>query len=306
MNLRQIKYFLTISECGSFSKASELLHVAQPSLSQHIRNLEEELGVELLARHPRGATPTEAGQLLYKNLRVIMKDLEHAKHIVRTSFQDPSGDVSLGLSTAACRELAVPIIRQAAERFPRISIHLIEAMSGNLDEWINTGRLDIGLLYEHREVDHLHSTELMEEPLVLVQSTRHADKQQDSIRLVDALDMPLVLPDHPHVLRNLLEQYAAKVGVRLKAAINCDSLPGIIRLVRDGYATIFSEFGVSQEVNRGELVCTPIIDPTPTWKLSIVLSSKTVNMRAAEAVFSVTDEIIRTLVKQRAWKARLI
>lgn len=304
MNLRQIRYFLTIADSGSFSKAAEILHIAQPSLSQHVRNLEDDLGVELLYRHPRGATPTEAGLLLCKHVRAVLRDMEHAKEIVRSSTQDPMGEVSVGLSTAACRELAVPIVQRAAQRYPRISIHLMEAMSGNLDEWIQSGRLDIALLYEHKAFEDIRTTDLMTEDLVLVQSPRHA-RSRESITLAEVLAMPLVLPSQPHILRNVMEQFSARAGQRLNVAVNCDSLPGIVQLVRNGYASIFSAFGVKQEEQRGELHCTPITDPTPSWRLSIVLSQKIVNMRAAAAIANIMRDTICQLVDVGEWQAKL-
>jgi DNA-binding transcriptional LysR family regulator len=83
MDLRQLKYFVQIAESGNFSRAAEVLRIAQPSLSQQIKSLEEELGVKLLVRHARGVTATEHGQQLYDHARRILQELDHAKDSVR-------------------------------------------------------------------------------------------------------------------------------------------------------------------------------------------------------------------------------
>ena len=305
MNLRQIKYFVAIADAGSFSKAAESLHIAQPSLSQHVRNLEEELGVELLNRHPRGATPTEAGLLFCKHVRSVLRDMDYAKEAVRTSTLEPTGEVSIGLSTATCRELAVPIVQAAARQFPNVVIHLVESMSGNLDEWIQSGRLDVALLYEHAPTEDVLTTEVMIEDLVLVTTPERAPKTSTiAFKALSAL--PLVLPGRPHILRNVVETAALRAGYPLNVAVNCDSFAGIVELVLSGYAAIFSEFGVSREVTRGDLVCTPIVDPTPQWRLSVVQSNKTSNARATEAVAQVLSDIAQGMVIGALWKAKVV
>jgi len=97
MDLRQLRYFLRIVEVGSFTRAAEALRVAQPSLSQHIQGLEEELGVELLTRHARGVTPTDLGHVLLGHARIILREVERAKEAVRFSSVNPAGEVMVGL-----------------------------------------------------------------------------------------------------------------------------------------------------------------------------------------------------------------
>jgi LysR family nitrogen assimilation transcriptional regulator len=97
MDLRQLRYFVQISETANFSRAAEILHVAQPSLSQQMKNLEDELGVELLIRHARGVTLTPLGQQLYDDARRILHEVDRARDTLRTQSQSPSGRISVGL-----------------------------------------------------------------------------------------------------------------------------------------------------------------------------------------------------------------
>jgi LysR family transcriptional regulator, nitrogen assimilation regulatory protein len=139
MDLRQLKYFVQITESGNLSRAAEVLRVAQPSLSQQMRNLEDELGVELLARHARGVTPTELGQLLYNHARRILAEVDRAKESVRSHSANPSGRISVGLPTSASRGLSLSLFLALAQRQPNITLHLVEAMTGYLDELVQAG-----------------------------------------------------------------------------------------------------------------------------------------------------------------------
>ena len=305
MDLRQLRYFLRIVEAGSFSKASEALRIAQPSLSHHVRELEEELGVELLTRHARGVIPTDFGFILCDHARVILREVNRTKERIRDAAESPGGEVLVGLSTATSRGLAVPLIQAVAVDYPRISIHLVEAMSGSLYEWVQAGRLDIVLSYESKSTDTLLATEVITEELQLILPSNHPLAGRRAVPLSEVANLPLVLPGLPHIIRRVIERNFAIAGLELRVLINCDSAPAIAELVRHGYATFLPSFGLSAEIARGELVAVPIVDPTPTWQLSIVLSQKSTNSRAAKIVAGILHDVASQLVQRGVWPAQL-
>lgn len=306
MRFRQLKYFLQIADSGSLSKASELLNVAQPSLSQQLKALEDELGVELFVRHDRGVTPTEHGRLLAEHARTILQQVDRTRELLASRASNPVGRVFLGLPTSACRGLVVPLITATKERYPDVTLHVVEAMSGSLGEWIQNGRLDVALLYDHKVLDMASSTDVMSEDLLLIVPRRSPYAKRRSIEFSALGSIPLVMPGRPHVIRVVAEQTAARCHVDLDIVIDCDSLPGMIKLVLDGYATIFPHFGVSDEIERGDVVAVPIVKPTPSWGLSIVLSKRTEHLVAAKAFAGLMAEVIRDQVANRRWRGRVL
>jgi LysR family nitrogen assimilation transcriptional regulator len=305
MDIRQLRYFLRIVEAGSFSKASEALHIAQPSLSHHVRELEQELGVELLTRHARGVVPTDFGFLLCDHARAILREVTRTKERIRDAAESPSGEVLVGLTTATCRGLAVPLMDAVTKEYPRISVHLVEAMSGSLYEWAQSGRLDVVLSYESKSTESLLATELITEDLCLVLPSSHALSGETSIPFSKLATLQLVLPGLPHVIRQVIERNFVRTDLELRGVITCDSMAGIVQLVRDGYATLLPSFGVLDEIKRGEVCAVSIVDPTPSWRLSIVLCRKSTNSRAAKAVAGVLHHVASVLVDQGVWPAQL-
>ncbi|MCJ2052301.1 LysR family transcriptional regulator [Methylobacterium sp. J-070] len=307
MDLRQLRYFAQIAESGNVSRAAEVLRIAQPSLSQQMRNLEDELGVELLFRHARGVTPTELGLKFYDHARRILQEAERAKEVVRSLATSPSGRISVGLPTSACRGLSLPLHRAMSEALPNINLHIVEAMSGTLDEWIQSGRLDAALLYDHKAFEHVAWTEMMIEDLMFVVPAAHtlAAKREIGFRHVFQQALPVVLPGRPNVLRAVIDQLAARYEVT-PTATDCESLPAIAELVRaQAFATIMPHFALAAEIERGEVVAIPIKDPTPSWRLSVVVSQRTLNPRGSEAVAKVLASVIGDLVEHSVWRARL-
>ena len=95
MNLRRLKYFVKIVDIGSLTQAAEILHIAQPALSQQLATLEGECRQQLLVRTKRGVTPTEAGTTLYRHAQIILRQVEQAQNDVKKSGQALSGQVSV-------------------------------------------------------------------------------------------------------------------------------------------------------------------------------------------------------------------
>ena len=210
MDLRQLRSLVHISDCGSLSRAAEIMRTSQPALSLQIKHLETELGVELLHRHARGVTLTDIGRVFCDHVRTILKDVERAKEIVSSQVKSPTGKVSVGLPTSACRGVSAQLIATVSKRHPNISLHIVEAMTGTLDEWVQMGRLDVALLYDHKPFENVAWTEMMVEDLMLIADGKNPIVKRASIRFSELENLPIVLPGNPHVIRNVID----RIGVR--------------------------------------------------------------------------------------------
>ncbi len=305
MDLRQLKYFVQIAETGNFSRAAEVLRIAQPSLSQQIKSLEAELGVPLFVRHARGVTTTEQGQQFYEHARRILQEIDNAKGVLRSQTSDPTGRVSIGLPTSACRGLSLPLFQVMAERLPNVTLHIVEAMTGYLDEFIQAGRLDVALLYDHKAFEHVAWTEMITEDLMLFVPANSPMARRRSVSFRKVFEFPVVLPGRPNVLRTVIEQLAARHEITMNVR-DCDSLPAIAKLVCDGqFMAVMPHFAFVDEMERGEMVAIPIVDPVPSWTLSVVVSQRTMHSRASEAAARVMADLIGEMVKQGTWRAKL-
>ena len=305
MDLKQLRSLIHIADCGSLSRAAEILRTSQPSLSLQIKHLEAELGIELLNRHARGVTLTDLGHIFCEHARTILKDVERAKDTISTHVRSPTGKVSVGLPTSACRGVSSRLIQAVAQKYPNISVHIVEAMTGTLDEWVQLGRLDVALLYDHKAFENVAWTEMMVEDLMLIAAKGNAILLRETVRFEELKDLPLVLPGKTHVLRYVIERISARMGVEPNVAIESDSLTAISQMVSLGYMTIMPHFAMMDEIRRGEMEAVSIVEPTPSWRMSVVVSKRTINARSSKAVATTLAEEIRSMVENGIWKARL-
>lgn len=134
MDIRQLRYFLTIADEGSFSRAAQRLNIAQPALSLHVRKMEEALGSKLLTRHSGGVTPTETGLHLAERARRLLSEFDQMREEIHQIGKEPGGTVRIGLPGTISSILSVPLIAHLHRHHPGIKLIIAEAMSGFVSE----------------------------------------------------------------------------------------------------------------------------------------------------------------------------
>ena len=147
MDLKRLRYFVCVSELGSFTLAARHLGVAQPALSRHIRQLEAECGSPLLRRNGRGAELTEVGRTMLEHGRSLLEQVGRLEAGLRAAKGAPVGAVNLGLPPSVCMILVEPLFHRLRRDFPGVRLHVSEGFSGDVKDWLVGGRLDVGVLY---------------------------------------------------------------------------------------------------------------------------------------------------------------
>ncbi|MBN8248268.1 MAG: LysR family transcriptional regulator [Verrucomicrobia bacterium] len=145
MDLRHLRYFQAIAEDLSFSSAARRLNVVQPALSRALKELEAELGVELLARTRRSARLTPAGRILLDETSLMFERLEQAVRRVRRAAEGQEGELRLGYIGPPTRRFLGPLLEEFGRRCPRVTVHLEERTPERVWEMVARGRLHVGL-----------------------------------------------------------------------------------------------------------------------------------------------------------------
>lgn len=308
MDIRQLRYFIAIVEQGSFSRAAAILHIAQPALSLHVRNIEADLGTPLLFRSPQGVVPTEAGEILLRNARIILDQLVVTEEEIRGHKSDPSGVVRLGLPGTISEILSVPLITEARRRYPRIQLRIAEAMSGFVLEWIRESRIDLAVIYRKVSDAGLATVELLEEELVFFAPENGLGEEivlpepGRQLGLSEIAGLPLILPGQDHGLRSLLDQHAKVANVDLNVSIEVDSYSNIKELVAAGFGcSVLPLNAVSREVQAGSLRSWVIADPPIRRSVHLASAVERPMTNAVAAIRDLVQELLRDLARNGSW-----
>jgi LysR family nitrogen assimilation transcriptional regulator len=297
MDLKQLEYFVRVAELGSFTRAAQALNIAQPALSRQVRLLEVELRQNLLVRNGRGATPTQAGQLLLEHGRGILHQVERAREELGRVRSGLSGRVALGLPPSVARVLTVPLTRAFRQRMPDAQLSISEGLSTAMQENLQNGRLDIAVLYNPSQVPGIEHTALVKEELLLVQPRPpglQEDPPPNPISLQEVAALPLVIPTRPNAIRMHVESEMAAIGCRPQIALEIDGVSAILDLVADGagYA-ILSRNAVMRSVRPSAFAVRQVSEPALTIQLTTAVSSLRPTTLTQQATLALITEVVK-------------
>ena len=313
LDLRQLYYFLALAEHGSISAAAAALNMAQPSLSENIAKLENKLDVKLAVRGARGIQLTAAGMALATRGGEIVGAVDSLVQEVRQLGGDPRGPVSVGIPPSLSILFSVPLLETIHNEYPLIRLHIAEAMSGDILDWINLDRVDVGCVYEVSDSSPYSFEPLLTEELFLVTAPDNWDGPigPDGVALspISATrlqELPMVLTSLSHGARKLQEKFSRSIGIHLKVVAEIDSLPHIVEMVSRASAyTILSHGAVINQVAAGTLALVPIEEPTIRRTAYIVRKRSRPVTKASAIVESCIQSIVREMVDRYKLKAVL-
>ncbi len=299
MNLRRLKYFVKIVDIGSLTQAADVLHIAQPALSQQLATLEGEFRQQLLVRTKRGVTPTEAGQILYRHAQIILRQFEQAQSDVNNAGQSLSGQVSVGLAPGtAASALALPLLKAVRARHPAILLYLNENFGTTLSELVMNGRMDMAVLYAGKSMVHgLSFQPLLKEQLFLV-APRGTPNLPVEIELAKLNDMNLLLPRPYNYLRKYVDEAFASQQLTAHVVAEIESAATLNAAVAAGLgATILPESAARAMAASIQAQLSWIISPAIEVPLALCVSDHLPLSEPAQAV----KDIILELVEQQTF-----
>ncbi|WLE63024.1 LysR substrate-binding domain-containing protein [Burkholderia plantarii] len=298
MDIRQLKYFVAIVDCGSLSKAAERLCVAQPSLSQQVAGLETELKARLLLRSHQGVKPTEAGRALYLRARDVLRQVAQIPLAVQVGGAE-AGEVAIGLPTSVAVVFAMPLYRHVRRHFPGIRLHIVEGMSGHLAELMANGRLDMAILFREAETRGVSVRPLFEENLYAFGEIAGI-RAGEPVPLRRLAGIPLVLPSNANGLRTLIERAFAREGVEPDVVADVDSLPTMLAIARERDAvTIVSSDAFADPADQP--LVHRIVEPGISRAVALCVPTALPASAASLAIQALVARLVGELVDSGVW-----
>ena len=254
--------------------AAEGLKVAQPALGVQIRQLESELGLELLVRHSRGVTPTQAGTLLFERAKRIIADVEATQRELQALNNARADHLVLGVPPSIMLLLGPDILLDAQHEMPGVSLSLVEERSVVLLEAVERGQIDVTFAWNVGDRADFDRLALLEEDLLLVTSP-DAVRGEGPVSFAEALGHELVIAGERGMIRNIVQGEARRLGLAMRLAFEVHSVNSMKALIgRRGGATIMPYSLAPQELSAGTFVARRIERPTITRTLYLVRPAK--------------------------------
>ena len=233
MELRHLRYFIAVAEAGSFTEAAEKkLHTAQPSLSRQIRELENEVGAQLLTRNARGIELTAAGKAFLDYARMALIQVDAAGEAARRAAKPSKPTFAIGFLTGQEIDWLPEVMRVLRDELPNIDVTVSSQYSPDLAEALMRGKLDVAFMRPETKAAELIYKVVIREPLVVILPSDHRLASRDVIDPKEIAEESLLSVSHTApALRAVIDGYLKRIGINSKPAHEADNLAMAMSLI---------------------------------------------------------------------------
>lgn len=227
MEIRVLRYFLTVVREQSITKASEVLHITQPTLSRQLAQMEEEVGVKLFDRGTRKITLTNEGLLLRRRAEEILQLVDKTERELVVQEEQVEGKITIGCGEIASVQLLPDLFKSFHEKYPRVTFDIYTATADHVKDQMDRGLVDIGLLLEPIDIEKYDFIRLdMKERWVALMRPDSPLAEKDSVTAGELSELPLILPRRLRVQSELASWfggYYEKLNVLFTSNLSTNS-----------------------------------------------------------------------------------
>lgn len=300
MDIRRLRSFVTIVDMGSITRAADVLHIAQPALSQQLASIEEHFRQKLLTRSQQGVVMTDAGKVVYRHAQVILRQMEQAQAEALEAGAVLSGRVSVGLAPfSSAATLALPLLEETKRRHPGILLHITESVSQPYSQMIMNGRLEMGLIHGSGPIRGVKYEPLLREEFVLaVHKSFGVQPDNVPIGVAELASLPFLLPPAYNFVRRAIDLAFTRSRKDLTVVAELESVRTIARGVDCGLGATITPRAIADRIvaeSNQEIVVRQVSSPMIEEVLSFCVSDTTPLSEPALAVKDILLQLAETL-----------
>jgi DNA-binding transcriptional LysR family regulator len=306
LNFSRLELFCQVAGFGSLTKAAVMLDTAPSAISRQLTILESECGGRLFHRTGRGVSLTDLGERILPRAQSLLAEADQFAKEIKGTAHVASGEVRIGVLAATAESLVPSLFRRVQKQYPEVLLRVLEGTTGQLDEWVSVGRIDIALVVRQGK-----SVAPNEYPLALSRSYLIGAPDQplvdgDTIDFARLHGVPLILPGLPNGLRASLSQLAKQQNIDLNVALEADSMSIQTSMVEQGCGfTILPKHAVLRELREGTLKAAKIVNPEIQRTITLTTTRQKPLNLACREVFRLVRCIVEELSNEQTgiWQA---
>lgn len=296
MNQAALKMFIDVAELGSLTKAALLYGTTQPHISRQISELERECGGRLFQRTGRGVVLTALGEQITPRVRAWLMDTDQLLNDIKKASGTPVGTVRIGMLPSTAHPLVSTLYYSLKERFPLVKLVAREGQGSQLENWLESGHVDLALLFRHGAQPREGESWLIKTETYLVGSKGDAVTANPTVAFSTLNALPLVQFCRPNSWRDQLDELGNRHGVAINTFMEADSLTLQTEIVsRGGCYAVLGPYAIAEGLRAGRLQASRIVEPDMTRYIALALSRHAPLTLACRTV----KQLILDIVKDR-------
>jgi LysR family cyn operon transcriptional activator len=247
MELRQLRYFLSVAETEHLTQSAEMLFVTQSTLSHGLRQLEAELGVPLFDRLGRGLRLSQAGAAFRPHASRALQELEAGRMAMAELTGLQAGTLTIGVIPTFLTRFVPDAVALFSATWPKVRVVVRDLRGGQIEDLLIAGQLDVGISFHPVTRDEIEAEPLFDERLQLVVHESHALAKRRSLKMLDLRNLPLALLPRSFATRRMIDSAFAQAEVTPIVRVEIESVEALMHACRQGnLATIAAEHAAAQ------------------------------------------------------------
>ncbi|MGX9134097.1 LysR family transcriptional regulator [Rummeliibacillus sp. JY-2-4R] len=271
MEIRELNYFVTVAKYKSFTKASEFLHVTQPTLSKVVKSLEKQLDVTLFHRSQRKSELTDVGEVVYSQALRILNLVDELDVVLEDVAHLQKGKIKIGMPPLIGILFFPQMIKGFQERYPGITIEIDERGANVIKDLVATGELDMGFVMLPADSDEFHVIPYTSQQVMLIVNQSNPLANLESVTMKDLKDEPMLLFSEDFTLHDRILQECEQAGFRPHIAYESSQWDFISQMVEHDLGIAMFPRAIAEKVNRKKINIVPIVNPTIPWDIVLII-----------------------------------
>lgn len=268
MEIHQLEYFVAVAETGGFSRAAERCNVAQPSLSQQIKKLEQEIAHPLFDRLGRKVVLTDVGRMLLPRANLILGELQDIKLEMQNEIEAGHGSLTVGFIPTLAPFVLPRVIRRFSQEFPDAALEVHEALTDDLIQKIIVAELDVGITSLPIKNKLIKTEELLTEPLLVAASKKYDIVTRASIQVKDLQDFPFIALSEVHCLGEQVHSFCYQQDLDLNIVCYTAQLSTVQNCIALGLGVSLVPQALAVGDPSEQIVYRGISDAVPQRKIA--------------------------------------
>jgi DNA-binding transcriptional LysR family regulator len=247
MDLHQLQCFMAVIEEGGFNRATTRLHITQPALSYQIKRLEEELGVSLFHRRPRGISPTEAGRVLLQNAQEVIESVRRARRAVEMRSKGAAGEIRVGTVESVGNYFLPDVLKKIKEKYPLARATVMYRQSDEVLDALLSNQVDLAVTANPRPDRRLYFETIIEEKISLVCGKTHPFFGRSTVKPNELRGLRFIALTPETPTGQIVRDHLAKLGVSVDVVVTTPSVGTVKKMVEVGLGVAFLPDMVTSE-----------------------------------------------------------
>ncbi|WP_436955651.1 LysR family transcriptional regulator [Staphylococcus sp. AS1337] len=284
MEIRQFNYFMTVAKLGSFTKASQQLHVSQPALSKTIKAFESELNVELLDRSDRQVKLTDSGEIVYNHGLKIFDTLSSLTSNLEDNSSLKSGNIKIGLPSLIGIMFFPSMIKGFSSAYPHLTTELIEEGTHKVIRLVDEGEIDCGIVMLPVDETKFDVFQLTADKLMLYLQKSHPLAQCSEVALTDIKNEPTILFTEDFTMHDRIIQECNNSGFKPNIAYQSAQWDFIKDMVENNLGVTFFPESLKRKIDYDKITAVPITEPYIYWEVGLIVKKDRYRSHATRAL----------------------